>query len=262
MAARRKRPVLYEVMRGSHLRDTSERRQTKVAPPTPTPSPAAPPTAAATPDRSPFRFTGGRLYAELGWPALSVVAIGALFILWVTFQAGGRYARNKPPSNDVADTHAGSPLGVVEPGAEDTSASHSAARDERLATPPGAPNETANDPAADSNRFLKEPVAFEFQPGYHYIVIQHFYRTRRDDAVQAANYLRENGVSCIVMPRTRDIELVATTPFLLRQDDANARKTQRDLCNTFKQRIKDIGKEYARENGYAFDQCYERLLLK
>ena len=261
MATRRKRPVLYEVMRRSHPHDPGARQPTAPTTAGAAPSSVSPPESASGAEPRTIRIVGGRLYAELGWPALGVLVIGAAFILWVTFQAGVRYARSHSPTENAANT----PAAVVDPTnvgtPDDLSADHRPADGQRVATPAEAGREPPAQPAAEEETARKEP-AFEFQPGRHYVVIQHFYKSQQAEALDACQYLRAAGVSCVVMPRSRDVELIATAPFLLRQDDAGARAAERRRCDALKQRIKQIGKEYGREHGYAFDQCYERLLIK
>lgn len=265
MATRRKRPVLYEVMRRSQPRDSASRRRSAAPAAAPTGGTASPaPTAvSASADRPrAIRIADGRLYAVLGWPGLGVLAVGTVFILWVMFQAGERYARSQFPAGETANRTVADSAATDVEGGGIPSADHRPADGGTVATPTDPVTE-APAPASPSETGAAEPQpTFEFKPGYHYVVIQHFYKSRQADAVSAARYLRANGVSCVVTPRTRDVELIATAPFLLRQEDVDARAAERQRCDALKRQIKQIGREYAREHGYAFDQCYERLLLK
>ncbi len=116
------------------------------------------------------------------------------------------------------------------------------------ASPPAAGEkpQTPTDPSAN------EPKQVVLQRGYHYLVIQYFPRSRRSDAEKAAAYLMQNGVPCALLDRPRDIQLLATEPFLVKQNDAAQARSERARADTLNQRLREIGKSYQPIGGYDF----------
>ena len=79
--------------------------------------------------------------------------------------------------------------------------------------------------------------------------------------MKAGSFLIANGINCVVVPG-KDFRLIATEPFLLRQPDANARAAAERRCQELKNRIKSLGRQYAKDHGYAFEQCYELVIRR
>ncbi len=89
------------------------------------------------------------------------------------------------------------------------------------------------------------------------MVAQHFPPRALEAAKAAAAFLQANGVPCAIETKPKDIELIATEPFLFKQSGPAA-QTEKQRCDALKRRVKELGKEYSKTHGYAFDQCYER----
>lgn len=305
MSGRKHRPVLYEVVRRSRLNAGNEARRMVTPAPVAPPGPpvaeddgfelraAEPALAVAAPLRDPRPapaaggglpawtawLSEGRLHLSVGWVGASIVAVAVILVLFVTFQAGMRFASPAPPA--ARDTPA-KPADTTGPRSPERQSNPQAPADLSVFTParnaPATPGSTAVPPepaprstppaapAAAPPPTSAQPAAaavrsddFDFESGSYYLVIQHFHRDQGEAAQQAQEFLKASGVDCVVRVGSKDIRLFATRAFRLSGGDATGRKAERAALDDLKRRVKELGKEYTRTRakGYAFDQCYE-----
>jgi hypothetical protein len=212
---------------------------------------------------------GERVQLSLGWPVIAVALAGFLVALAVSFHAGTRYAQqtDRPDEDTLAPGEGGSLLtGAAE--VVDSSTGRSA---EETGAP--APRRESAEAAGAAGARTAEPTAPPppdrqppppgLQSGHHYVFIQFFRKSRMKDAQDAAEFLRANGLPCMIQEAREDIRLIATQPLLLDQSDRAARQREKQRCEELKQRIKQLGSEYTRAGGgYAFDQCLERKIAE
>ena len=268
MASRKNRPVLYEVVERSRRQRETWRRP----PTTSEPAGEGPPPRVAiagetrTPSRPrSVRFVRGKLHAELGWPGMTVAGVAGVLIVLVAFEAGGRYAVSHHPDSAPAAENAAAPEGGTESAApaHETAAPQPrrAAEHPTRAAPTAAREEVAQPPPRAESENVRQPESAEIQPGYSYVVIQHFRSSQVQAARDAGSYLIANGVDCFVLSGS-DLRLVATEPFLIEQDNAAARSAQERRAEQLRERVRALGKEYARDHGYAFEQCYVGVLKR
>ncbi len=296
MATRRKRPVLYEIVR--HTRRTSDvgwrenqARGKFEAAPAAAPAVSAPVITAPEPARVPppvrpvseptalsqsIRFTDGKLLMELAWPGMTVAAVAIVAVLAVAFQAGARYARpSSPPA--APSVQPATILPEETRPAPSGMPSHRPTERQPIATPVKPPEKPVTPvtvpPRAEPAPLPIAPPAppppaqpsYEFKKGYHYVVVQHFKPEHKDTAEEAASFLKANGIDCVVNPRKSDIELVATEAFLLNQKDGPAKAGARKACDALKLKIRTLGATFAKQQAtakkpqYPLDQPYERL---
>jgi hypothetical protein len=275
VAARRRRPVLYEVVR----RDRGGLPEWKLRPEHPSPE-AFPPTASPSIVSAPaeqsepaepapmVQVVDERVNLSLSWPVIAVVLAGFLVALAVSFHAGTRYAQQTgtPGEDALTPTETGSRLSegteVADRGAGRLGERPGIAPTRRGSAEAGG-NASASAPERPSPPPARQPTLAELPKGYHYIFIQFFRKSRMKDAQDAAEFLRANGLPCVIQESREDIRLIATQPLLLDQRDVAARQRERQRCDELKRRIKELGKEYARAGGgYAFDQCFERKVVE
>lgn len=117
-------------------------------------------------------------------------------------------------------------------------------------------------PAPEAAKPPTEPPAStpEMKKGYHYLVIQHFRKTDSETADAAARFLIANGIPCAVQNMKADIRVIATDAFLIAGQKEPQRKAEQGRANDMIRRVKQLGKEFAKTHGYAFDQCELREL--
>lgn len=301
MAARKNRPVMYEVVRRNRRRESgwwrrtpppTDRPEERSEPQTPSSSEPAPNAArapASNPAREtapasfmftsgpesptsrggaeppqpvglrPIRINEGRVRLDLGWPGLVVAAVLLIFVGWVIFDAGRRTTPEPPAGGVAADDpfadFAGNPVGDLEGGERLVNQEELEAEG-----PPRALTE--RQPERDAQAEGPPPPApapnFKLQGGHTYLVIQHFRKSRREDALRALKYLLEHGIKAVVLEGA-DYQLLAADSFLLNQKDPGAAAAAKSRLAELKRKVKELGKEYAREGGgYAFEQAYER----
>ena len=275
MAARKNRPILYEVVRRSHRPRDAGRGQRGSAPPvkladasTPTPSRPADPGPSSGDSARSLRVVNKKLHMRLGWPAMVVVAVAVIAVLCVAFQAGTRYVRSHGSDPEpVAEQERHDPVVDNTTTTEIPSVLDRGPAEQPAVVTPERIDSTPIPGPVPGEEEPQSPPPFEFKKGYHYIVIQHFYPKHHKTARDAAKFIREAGVACIIVTRRADIELVATTPFMFRQD-TEAQAAERRRCDALKSRIREIGKLFSKAQRaagkpeYAFEQCYERLHTK
>jgi len=268
VAIRKNRPVLYEVVRLSkRQRESAWKRRPPPPPPEPT-STIAPPRAPTTTPRGTYgaapgvRVASRRIYLALGWPALAVAAVAVLFIGWVVFEAGTRAARRRaelPPPAPFVEKPNVPESAQPRTGETELVPEHRPTDGQRIATPPAPGEKRAEPEHATEPPAAPSPPAFEFKTGYDYVVVQHFSKSRLDVAVAAAKFLQARGVEAVIW-RGDDLRVVAAEAFLLKQKDAKAAEAEKRRCEELKSKIRSLGKEFSKETGYAFEQCYSRIL--
>jgi hypothetical protein len=254
---RKNRPVLFEVVA------RTQRARPRPAPPAaPTaaqtgpsasipaaPSPPTQPAAAAPSDwRRFFRLNlaSGEIRLALSRPQAALAGAGLVVLLMAVFFVG-RYSASALPPKTVAiedilpagpvpeppPTATAAPI----PGRGRSSASPIvtplplSAQETPVAKPP--PHETAPPPAPEP----ESPGAPALAHDSFYVVVQYFRLRDRSLADAAREFLRSNGIECMIRTGT-DLQLVATEPFASEQQAEGLRK-----------RIVEIGKEYRKSGG-------------
>ena len=292
MPPRRKKPVLYEIVR--HTRRSTDvgwrdKRNDADRPnrsPMENPEPAlqasplgaveARPATEVTRSAPAVRFVDGRLLVDLAWPGITASAVMAVVLLGLAFQAGKRSAASAEPGYVEQTADAGTPEPAaallppeLRPPPRDLPAPRPAERVQVPVAP--APRAAEPQPAAappEPPPERENQPAFSFEPGYHYVVVQHFRLEHKDAAFDAARFLQANGVDAVVVVKKADVEVVATTPFLLKQDNRAARAAAQKACDALKEKIRTLGREFAKQQAaakrpqYALDQPAERLRLR
>ncbi|MCG3127536.1 MAG: hypothetical protein CHACPFDD_02398 [Phycisphaerae bacterium] len=152
-------------------------------------------------------------------------------------------AERKPPEKpeDKSAAPAEKPAATPDPGAPNAPAE-----------PPRASDATAGPPAATAD--VSESAVRE--RGYHYLIVQHFPKSKLDQAQQAARYLAEAGVPAAIARQGSDIVVFVNQQFALEHKDKNVGQQERARLEETRRRVRELGKAYARKGGYAFDQCY------
>jgi hypothetical protein len=222
----------------------------------------------------------GRMHLSIGWIGGSIAGVALVLVLFVTFQAGTRFATPAPPAprEPLKPETASAPPRDSGPGVRQAADLSVSTPPRNTPTTPGSvtpggpapavaprtPQPALPPPAAETSEPAAAPAevasdAFDFEAGAYYLVIQHFHRDQGDAAKQAREFLKSNGVECILKVGTKDLRLFATRPFRLSGGEVASRKAERTALDELKKRVKDLGKEYTRTRarGYAFDQCYE-----
>jgi hypothetical protein len=189
--------------------------------------------------------------------ALTVLLAGMIVLLFVAFAAGRQYESGHPsthtPAEFTLETEAGSEAQADLAAATEPPAPAQPVADEETTLRPQRP-EPEPPPPARAQVTLKK--------GYHYVVVQHFNKSRQQaDATAAGKFLQTNGVPCARLAGA-DIRLVATQPFLVNQANTAAGRTERERSGRLLERIKQLGQRYNREllkqgeKGYTFSECY------
>lgn len=238
-----------------------------------------------------YEAAGGQI--RVGMNAAAAIAIGVVLVvlLFAAFQFGRSFAASPaapnngpkpatgpttaeksnvatPPStgdtgkvhtpNRPADEPEQRPSGVVPPTRRDNVNPRPDSADAEKPQPEKTPSSTN----AEAPKVSAEPpgTTFELKKGYHYLVIQHFRKTDMETADAAARFLIANGVPCAVQNMKADIRVLATDTFLIANQKEPIRKEQQDRANDLIRKVKQLGKEFAKTHGYAFDQCELREL--
>ncbi len=271
MAARKKRPVMYEVFhpeqqasdptlkpRVSKLSYQTERsapadeRDTEVVTSTsfsPGPKPAV------ARDRQAVTISGS---------TLTVLIAGVIVLLFVAFAAGRKYESTHPSVSHATEFTLQT---------DDESQDPAAAGDDSSTSEPMRDEATVRQSGADdsADRAASEPASTErprvtLQRGYHYVVVQHFNKKRQPaNAYAAAEFLQANGVACATLTGA-DIRVIATEQFLINQTDATSARRERNRAEQLKRRIRQLGQQYNKElqkqgkKGYTFSECYSHLI--
>lgn len=259
MTARKKRPVMYEVASRSRRarRMTSWRSGPPPPPPPSSPAASAPIEPEAPPVDSPedaeplitesvpfMEVYEGRVFLSLGWAQWAIVAAVLLALLAGAFYAGQRSATPEAPpatgtdfltpGGDEGDEAVGGPL---EPDHRDGG--------RNVRTPIGGNEVARPTPSEPEPEVDPEPRQQPtLEPGNYYVLVQYFPRSRPEHAQAAAQFLRENGVECLIL-RKADLRLYAAEPF-------GGQQAARRLVS----KIRKLGAEYFEQGGgYKFDGC-------
>lgn len=265
--ARKNRPILYEVAKrqgksAPNNRPTapeppdakaSPRPPVGAAPPVaPKPAPPAapkpappevrpeskppPPVAAPEPTRSSPLAPGPIKSGPDGTPIGShqeptsklqfwvLVGAGGVILLFIAFALGQRFMTPSQPDVPVTPILDGGTMLASD-----------------VQPPTGAPA-----PAA-----APAPEEVDLLRGYHYVVVQYFPISKQQAADDAAWYLMQNGVPCAILAG-KDLRLIASEGFLIRQDDARAGRREQQRADRLVTRIKELGKAYRLQGGYDF----------
>jgi len=277
--ARKRRPLLFEVARPRHDEGApkraprsagwgrawfrhstpAERRAEDMPAPAPMPEPpptplppaanASEPPASPPTERSP-------LIERVRTPQAAIAAAALVVLLVVAVQAV-RYLYGGAPRDGQPSAESDAAL------AGDAETAATAARAQGStgggAATPSKTRPVEREASATPAAAAPAPAKVELKKGCSYVVVQHFRPRDRKAAEQAALYLRGVGVECALLTGAQDIQLIATEPFQTTSKDTAVRKRERDRADELLQRIRRLGREYAKQrSGYAFDQCYLR----
>lgn len=192
-------------------------------------------------------------------PALVALAAAVLVLAVAAYYVGKRLVDGTPAAPPTDDPIASALREAPDPSVLEVPASQRRGGG-RIAVPPRADDAGAN-PATAEN--AKESPAAPAAPkpavrtkGWTYLVIQHFPRTREDDARAAAEFLRKSDIACDVDVLAREVRIVSSEGFLVDQKDAAASQQARQRLEELKRRVLAAGKVYARTGKYAFEMCY------
>lgn len=263
MAARRKRPVLYELVA------RTERARSWTAPrPVPPPEVEAPATAPAPPkpqEEAPpsagdaernVIWQDGRLYLALGAGHLTLLIALMVVLLVVAFEVGQRSARPSaaPQSTQDVDAILGQSVG------RDTTPSEITPAPRNPSQPPAVPQRPRDtqppQPAPQQTppptpRATPEPAPARvtLEAGKYYVYVQYFPKSRRQAAEAARDFLRSKDVECVVHDQPDDLALIATQGF-------DSSEQAQLLVRT----IREYGREYGPRGGYDFSGCLVRRM--
>jgi hypothetical protein len=110
--------------------------------------------------------------------------------------------------------------------------------------------------AKPSSEIEKAAKTYVLEPSKYYIQVQCFPKGRDVDANKAAAFLLDNGVPVTILTRkVGDIVLYACEPFSIKGVDAATAKAEKARAEDLKKRIKALGRQYAKEGRYSFDQA-------
>lgn len=333
MASKRRRPVLYELVRRTPPRETGPRRATPPPasapaaaqpeqpvsrpatngplPGSPRPAPPPPPpkrepaaavatsasaggagSVAARPLYLPPRrddALGPRLLRALGswrqrvqsappWATVIGLLVAIAFLVLVSYQLYRAFAVSDP----AADGAGHAPPAQPQPENPLTPPRREAllptiGDPERTATPPrddaglrpdiGRNDREPSGPVStDAPRPAEAPAppgdlpapTVSFQKGKHYLHIQHFPKKARQAALAAHAFVNAQGIKASLIDAPAELRLVADEPFSIDQKDRRAGAAEKRRCEDLKKRVRDIGRQYAKQAGYFFDQAFER----
>lgn len=256
-------PTVVQPERISAPMEPPPRTKPRVAPATPTaPSPYDPLHAASRGSDDGENWMNRVFVLRITTPG-AVVAVGLLLVmLYTAFQGGRMVGGGSSPEtttqNDNSLTDDGAELAAdTQPMVGDVTPPATPQRNIEPATPRPAP-------AAASNTTSTTPPAaprFQARAGYHYVVVQHFQRSRPDDARAAAEFLMQSGVP-VALITGPDIRLIVAEHFLLEQPDQRAADAESRRAEQMRERIRTLGKEYAKIGDYNFKDTYIRKLVR
>ncbi|MCA9244188.1 MAG: hypothetical protein KDA32_09550 [Phycisphaerales bacterium] len=178
----------------------------------------------------------GEIRLSLRWPALTVLGAGLIMSWAIAFQVG-RHWSGATGAEETDD-------GALAMFMEEAELNPESGRDvtPNVAPPQSSPQQPKPPPPT--------PTAFEFESGKYYVKVQHFPRSRQQDAVDACKFLRSAGVPSHVWKRPDEFVLVATQPF----DSASA-------ARSLIRQIQALGGDYFKGGGgYDFQGCVARKI--
>ena len=253
MSARRSRPLLFEVARRHapvepqpNERDTRRREPRE-------PRPVSPPVVERTPEPDGDEDGRSEVITRRGL-TMAIVATVVVVAVAVGIQTS-RYFMDHSASIDNADPM----LTISRPGTDASiggvAKPSGSVQRSKPPTPPIAhadsqkPSDKGAAPAGDS-----APRRVELTPGYSYVVAQYFRKRDEEAARNAGAFLGERGVACALL-YGKDIRLVALQRFDTTSEDAAQRRRETKRADELIRRIKELGKEYFRVDGYDFQGC-------
>lgn len=126
----------------------------------------------------------------------------------------------------------------------------------REAQPPAQPEALPKQRPAEPEP-PKVPIVDDraLQKGRSHLLIQYF--TDEKAALKAAAFLHERGVPCMIVKKRKEFVLYGADSYATRQDDAAAAREELKRLNAMKERVKQVGREYFRVDGYAFEGARE-----
>lgn len=283
MAARKSRPVLYELI--GQIQRPVARPRIPVAPQPTRPQPGrmnpaapGPPGAAPAPESdhgSKFAaWIGRRLNLALSTPYLAAFAVAAVALLTLAYVAGRlSTSDNRETSSSLEQALTQKPTDpppVDERQRAEPVTTHRPTRpvaipprpDQPVAEPaqPEAAAPAQARPPVEPAPKAEEPRAMTFESGKSYVIVQHL--SKRGPGPQAAERIRDflvaGGVPAAVHSGGPDLVVVATEPFSIdpkkRKDAADP---ERKRAQQLMDRIRKLGEQYV-TNGYTFKDCYLR----
>jgi hypothetical protein len=267
MLSRKKKPVLYEVIRrsaaGQMARKPAEREPEPAAeavhePPKPrivTSVEEASSVPEAYEPRRMVRVDRELVQLSLTWPVATVLSLAVLVALLLSFYAGWSTA----PVGSHAGTRVTGAATDDFAAAAKPDGSSPAAPSGSIAVPPLRDAGSAKAaPVKPQPQASAAPLDVPFQPakGSHYLVVQYFKRDRAEVAALAQQLLAENGVAAALTRRGQDYVLIATEPFLLDNKDPALRRKEKQRADALQAIVRKVGKQFVTKNGYSFDQCF------
>lgn len=267
MSTRKKRPVLFEVRRRGPVSGWKPRNSVavqQILDATAARAGSPIPDEAGAPESVLYDPARGGMEVTLRWPALALVGAAALLMMLLSFYFGQQFGRARAPRENLPlDGREAALKAPSRGGGEGVASIQSAPRWTEPDAPlvPGRGSGAGGTPpdarpgAADSTEPPKAPDApvFEAQRGMYYIVIQHFPKGHRTDAERAGAFLKANGIDCALLTGA-DLRLIATDAFDRDNKNAETRKRELQRIEGLKRQVRELGKQYARDGGYAFDQ--------
>lgn len=204
-----------------------------------------------------------RVAFSLGWPGIAISTVGLMVLLFVAFFAGTSFERGRgAPSDDsnldltvLTEPPPAKPR-VERPAGHDATPPANNTPATRTQTPVETQKPTASEskPPPVTEEEEAPPPQVALHRGYFYLVVQHFPKSRRQAADDAARFLTESQIPC-ALSIGKDIRLIATERFDLNTKDAAVRRDNQQRVDALKRRVRDLGKKYS-DQGYAFDNSY------
>ncbi len=254
MAARKSRPVLFEVVARTQ-RARNRGIAQRPSPPSVSPGGASSSRAASGPyptglpaspaGRLPvLSVQGGRVHLTLGWLHCTAIAALVVVLLVLAYQAGRRSvqsASGSAPDSDLEKLWAAPAVSQTPPAAAPPVPAQGRA---------GGPIVTPAGPVVEPSAAIKpqpaepvpapsvQPEPASFSVNSYYVVVQHFPKRAQSAAEAARDFLQSRGVPCVIRVGAGDLELVAIEGFATEQQ-------AQDLVR----RILELGKEYWNSGG-------------
>jgi hypothetical protein len=276
MAARKSRPVLYELIAQSQQTASWTRPAQSDQATRPQIVKLATTTAAGDAHSGAGRgalpgWIGRRVSLELSMPYMVAIGAVAIVLIALAFYAGRESGGDKNGTSAALEQaltqKPGEATTVDERPRAEPPITHRPSRP--VAVPP-RPDQPPSEPARETHpappapeipaqpEAAAKPQAFE--SGKAYVIVQHL--SKRGAGPQAAERIRDfltaGGVPCVVHSSGPDLVVVATEPFAI---DPKKRKDagdpERKRAQQLMDRIRKLGEQYV-TSGYTFKDCYLR----
>ncbi len=244
MPSRRNRRLLFEVAGRAGSRPA-------VRPPAPRPRPSPPPAGTTAADPQASVRAEPPAIARWQRPELWAAIAGLVVVAVVAFYAGRRYERYTATTRNRGTPPGGSvsPRPVADEKLEP-----------RAAMPAGSSTPAPKPPpASEDGSPAQVPPRVELKPGYSYIVVQHFPRSRRRSAEDAVRFLLDHGVSAALLAG-RDLQVIVPEPYDIDNRDPTIARRERQRAEAMQARIRELGRRFNKTHGYAFKDCYLRRI--